>query len=313
MLPIYANAAITYHLSQSKSEVGHDVLNNLYVDNLVSGCSSESTAVDYFVESRSLLSAANFNLRSWASNSSCLMNTAREHRVAEPSNPVKVLGLVWDSQSDVLYPSPKPEHLNFTSAKTKRAILKCTSSIFDPLGLITPVTISAKLFLQQLWQQHHEWDSNLDQKLCKVWNTIANDILHATTLSYPRRCFITLHNADAILHVFADASPRAYAYFQIGTNSHLVMSKTRAAPIKQHSLPRLELMAAVTAAWLCSYIMTSLNFTLSVSLWSDSQIVLAWIYSKKTLKPFVSHRVNEIRSFQQHGDTVHRLTTPPTC
>ena len=212
---------------------------------------------------------------------------------------MKVLGLVWDAQLDLLYPSPRPEPINFTSAKTKRGILKCASSIFDPLGFITPVTISAKLFLQQLWQQHHKWDSDLDEALCAVWHTIACDILHATTLSYPQRCIITLHDADTSLHVFADASPRAYgaaAYFQSGMNSHLVMSKARAAPIKQHSLPRLELMAAVTAARLCSYIMTSLNATFSVCLWSDSQIVLSWIYSKKVLTPFVSHHVNEVRS-----------------
>jgi len=165
------NAAMTYHLTQNDSEVAHDILRNLYVDNLVSGCHTEQAAVDYFLKSRSLLNNANFNLRSWTSNSSCLMSTAREHNVAEGSNPV-----------------------NF------------------------------------------------------------------------------------------------------GTVSHLVMSKTRAAPVKQHSLPRLELMAAVTAARLCLYIRTSLNATFSVCLWSDSQIVLAWIYSKKSFKPFVSHRVNEIRS-----------------
>ena len=91
------------------------------------------------------------------------------------------------------------------------------------------------------------------------------------------------HDADTSLHVFADASPRAYgaaAYFQFGMNSYFVMSKVRAAPIKQHSLPRLELMEAVTPARLCSYIMTSLNATFSVCLWSDSKIVLSWIYSK---------------------------------
>ena len=234
-----------------------------------------------------------------ASNSLHLMSTAKEHNVAEASNPVKVLGLAWDAHLDLLYPSPIPEPINFTSAKTKRGILKYASSIFDPLGFITPVTISTKLFLQQLWQQHHKWDSDLDEALCAVWHTIACDILHATTLSYPRRCIITLHDADASLHVFADASPRAYgaaAYFQFGINSHLVMSKARAPPIKQHSLPRLELMAAVTAARLRPYIMTSRNATFSVCLWCDSQIVLSWIYSKKALTPFVSHCVNEIRS-----------------
>ena len=71
-----------------------------------------------------------------------------------------------------------------------------------------------------------------------------------------------------------------------GTELHLVMSKVRAA-IKQHILPRLELMAAVTAARLYFYITTSLGVSFIVCLWSDSQIVLAWINSKNFLKPFV--------------------------
>ena len=293
------NAALIYHLFQNNSEVACDLLHNLYIDNVVSGCHSEQAAVDYFLKSRSLLNSAHFNLHSWASNSPHLRSTAKEHNVAESGNPVKVLGLVWDVQTDLIYPSPKPEPSNFISARTKREILKCASSVFDPLGLISPGTISAKLFLQQLWQQRLDWDSDLAEELCKNWNTIDHDILHATEISFPRQCVTVSYNADATLHVFADASPKAYgaaAYFQLGMNSVLVMSKARAAPLQQHSLPRLELMAAVTAARLCSYISTSLNATSSVCLWSDSQIVLSWVHSKKSLKPFVSHPVSEIRS-----------------
>ena len=198
----------------------------------------------------------------------------------ETNNPVNVLGLVWDGQLDLIYPSPKPESNNFSFAKTKRAILKCASSVFDPLGLITPVTISDKLFLQQLWQERHDWDSDLDEQLYTTWNSIACDILRATMLSYPRRCITTTHDTNAVLHVFADASPKAYGavtYFQFGTDAHLVMSEARTAPVKQHSLPRLELMAAVIAARLCSYITSSLDTSLTVCLWSDSQIVLVWL------------------------------------
>ena len=72
------------------------------------------------------------------------------------------------------------------------------------------------------------------------------------------------------------------------------MSKSRAAPLKKHSLPRLKLMAAVVAARLCSFVKASLNSTATVFLCSDSQIVLSWIFSDKKLKPFVSNRVSEI-------------------
>jgi len=146
------------------------------------------------------------------------MSAAKESKAVETSNPVKVLRIVWDALQDIIFPSPKPESSHFTSARTKRVILKCTPSVFDPLGLITPVTISAKLFIQQLWQQCHEWDSDLNEQLRTEWNIIAHDILHAMGISFPRKCVTSSPNADATLHVFADASPKAYgaaSYFQL--------------------------------------------------------------------------------------------------
>ena len=74
------------------------------------------------------------------------------------------------------------------------------------------------------------------------------------------------------------------------------MSKSRTAPLKQLTLPKLELKAALLAARLSVFIKTSLNINCTLYLWSDSQIVLYWISSQKTLKPFVSHRVKQIRS-----------------
>ena len=78
------------------------------------------------------------------------------------------------------------------------------------------------------------------------------------------------------------------------------MSKSRAAPLKQISLPKLELMAAVLAARLSDFIRTSLNIDCTLYLWSDSQIVLHWIASQKKLKPFVNHRVSEIWSISSY-------------
>jgi len=74
----------------------------------------------------------------------------------------------------------------------------------------------------------------------------------------------------------------------------LVISKSRAAPLKHLTLPRLELKAAVLAANLSSFVKTSLNLDCTVQLWSDSQIVLHWIASCKLLQPFFNHRVEEI-------------------
>ena len=104
------------------------------------------------------------------------------------------------------------------------------------------------------------------------------------------------------LHIFADASTKAYGAvaYLVHQNKQVafIMSKTRVAPLKPLTLPRLELSAAVLAARLGDFIMRSIQhtsfFKLNSHLWSDSQIVLHWISSNKNLKQFVLHRVNEI-------------------
>ena len=149
--PFMLNAAITYHLKQHESSTSSDLIRNLYVDNVVSGSHSEEAAVDYFIQSRSILGKANFNLHSWASNSKQLNNAACAYNVLDDTNPVKVLGLWWHTHSDMIFTSPKADAATFTMLATKCEILKWTSSIFDPPGLISPVTITAKLFLQSLW------------------------------------------------------------------------------------------------------------------------------------------------------------------
>ena len=109
-----------------------------------------------------------------------------------------------------------------------------------------------------------------------------------------------LRTADpsaTVLHVFADASPKAYGavvYIQCGNHSSLVISKSRVALLKQYSLSRLELMAAIVAARLGSFVVDSLNLRTNTYYWSDSRIALCWLKSKKKLKPFIEHRVEEI-------------------
>jgi len=96
--PFMLNAAITYHLKQNDSVNSSDLIHNLYVDNVVSGTGSEEAAINYFIQSRSILGSANFNLRSWASNSKQLNDMAHTQNIFDDSNPVKVLGLWWDTQ-----------------------------------------------------------------------------------------------------------------------------------------------------------------------------------------------------------------------
>ena len=91
--PFMLNAALHCHLSQYRSPTAQNMLANLCVDNIVSGCQSESEAVLYYNNTSSIMKDANFNLRSWISNSPHLTEQASKDKVVDANNPVNVLGL----------------------------------------------------------------------------------------------------------------------------------------------------------------------------------------------------------------------------
>ena len=183
--PFMLNAAITFHLQQHPSPVSTSILRSLYVDNVVSGCDTEKEALQFFLESRSLMNISKFNLCTWASNSESLRDLAKQHNVADEKEIVKVLGLCWNVKLDQLSLCSKPETTT-TTPVTKRDILCYTSSIFDPLGLITLVTIAAKLLLQDLWQDNVAWDTELNETYQLIWASIVADISVALQQHFPR-------------------------------------------------------------------------------------------------------------------------------
>ena len=164
------------------------------------------------------------------------------------------------------------------------------------MGLIS-VTIKARIFIQNLWQQQLQWDEPLQQDDQDQWLTITKEIGEATSTSIDRQYFTENTQSSRQLHMFTDASMKAYsavAFLCNKSSTSFVMSKARVAPLKQLTLPRLELMGALTGARLSYFISQALDLPPStVHLWSDSQIVLYWLKSQKKLHHFVSHRVTK--------------------
>jgi len=75
----------------------------------------------------------------------------------------RVLGLQWDSIHDSIRYHVTPQ----TGIYTKRGVLSVIARLYDPIGLLTPVTFWAKEFLQRLWQLGVHWDTKLPQYLAK--------------------------------------------------------------------------------------------------------------------------------------------------
>lgn len=304
--PFILNATLHKHLSQFDDQFSYDMQRNLYVDDLVTGADDEETATTYYQYARNKMSSVGFNLRSWSSNCPSVQTLADQDNVYDTTTSKKILGMIWDINADKLrFPN---RQLPVLQLITKREVLQETAKIFDPLGFLQPVTVSAKILLQTLWQEKLDWDEPLPPPLQEKWCNIATEIDAATNLSLPRRYFTSIdntRNTDTELHVFADASQRAYgavAYIVRGNQSSFVLAKTRVAPAnKELTLPQLELMAALTAARLASYLQKQLQIS-NTTFWSDSQIVLHWLLSTKPLKQFINNRVKEIKTLTSTKD-----------
>ena len=151
--PFMLYAAIDLHLSKFKSPVAKDVKRSLYVDNVLSGRDSEKEIIEYYQQARTILKQANFNLRSWSSNSQQLQLRTSEDRTNDTNFTVNVLGLRWNTLTDTLLFASKLIAPRNPLLVTKREVLQASSLIYDPLGFLTPVTVQAKILLQEIWQR----------------------------------------------------------------------------------------------------------------------------------------------------------------
>ena len=122
--PFMLNATLDLHLKSFDSPVSHDMKKNLYVDNIISGCQSEEEILQYYTESRAIMSDAKFNLRSWASNSPKLQEQAQRDNTLDADTTVNVLGLKWNTCTDTLSFTMPNQSLPCDQAKCPASIVQ---------------------------------------------------------------------------------------------------------------------------------------------------------------------------------------------
>ena len=182
------------------------------------------------------------------------------------------------------------------------------AKIFDKIGLIASFSVRSKLILQCVWTKGVEWNEEIPMEVSLKWNQWVQELSELEHLHIPR-CYSDLplsQNAKVELHAFGDASEVGYAsafylrfFHEDGkVSTSLVMSKTRVAPVRKITLKRLELMAAVITARLCSYVKGAIDCPINrIVCWTDNSSTLHWIRGAASpWKPFVANRVTEIQS-----------------
>jgi len=312
---IYALQRHALDHRDSNEEVAESVLKSFYVDNCLQSLPTTYEAKQLIDKMRAVLSAGGFEIRQWASNYpeviAHLPTEARSEScelwlTVDKTDPQEsTLGLSWHCLSDKLGYRNRPLS---TEEPTMRNIYRVLASQYDPLGYILPYTTRAKILVQALWINKRGWDDCIENEMLNKWQEWTNELQYLPLVNIPR-CYFPIcpepDNDKIELHIFCDASERAYgsvAYLRLqnkegGIHTSFVMARSRVAPKKQLSMPRLELCGALTGAQLAKLLSTEITLPIhNTVLWTDSTTVLTWIKSESCqYKVFVGTRIAEIQ------------------
>ncbi|XP_008185462.1 uncharacterized protein LOC103310096 [Acyrthosiphon pisum] len=259
-----------------------------------------------------VLKRSGLELKKWALNTpSVLEAVPMDDRVTVPlpfesveGYGTRVLGLEWHPEGDffscALSLSPSPVF-------SKRGILSLVARIFDPLGVFGPSVFLAKVIMQRTWLTGLGWDDPLPADISDEWRSFVTDLPSLLNIRVPRY-INSCQGAPCYLLGFCDASQRGYAavvYVRMAGVSgiqsvSLIGTKTKLAPTKATTIPRLELNAALLLArWLRrirDILSPQLNI-IGVRAWSDSMVVLSWLQvPHESFKIYVSNRVHQVHT-----------------
>ena len=284
---------------------------SFYVDDGLTGADSVQEATELQRQLQDLFSRGGFLLRKWNSSDSRaiqhltvdLKDTKSTQEMPSTEEYTKTLGIQWHVPKDcfkLCLPSPTP-----LETLTKRGLVSDVAKTFDALGWFSPSTIKAKILMQQLWELKVDWDDSVPDEIHDAWLQWRNE-LHLLSQKAIPRCYFDKKSQvlSTEIHGFSDASELAYAavvYLRTTdafnyTHISLVMSKSRVAPIKRLTIPRLELCGAQLLAQLIHHVRQVLDIPLShVHAWTDSTIVLNWLDGNpRRFKTYVGNRVSTV-------------------
>ena len=259
------------------------IMRSFYGDDILPSFPSVEVMSDCITQVRGALAGAGFSLTKY--------NCTRQN--------VMPLDSTWDID-------PKESSLSSTDTNAL--------GIYDPL--ISPLVLSGRLILQETVVPNLDWDASLSCDVAVMWLAWRRNVQRLQDLRIPRPILPCFPNSTTLYH-FADAINSGYgcvthmfAIDQHGiVTSTLLYSSTRVAPLVQHTIPRLELGAAVLAiqvdATLTREISADIDIQSSVY-WTDGMIVLAYLHvDSKHYHTFVGNRVARIRSHSEASQWCH--------
>ena len=313
--PSCANFALQRTATEAESKYDQQVkdtlYHNFYVDDCLTSVATEQEAVKLSSDLRNICEEGGFKLTKWTSNNRAVLQSIPE---SDRSKEIAVLDLEQDLPSEralgMLW-SPEKDQFGFKIVvkdrpPTRRGILSMVSSVYDPLGFIGPVVLTAKQILQDLCRQQYSWDDKIPNLHLTRWQEWLVNLPRLSEFKV-ERCFKpdnfgTPDNVE--IHHFSDASEVGYgtvSYLRLendrGIHVSFLTSKARVAPVKKVTIPRLELTAATVAVRVNNMMQKELQIPVNnVHYWTDSTSVLHYIENETArFHTFVANRVHLIR------------------
>ena len=302
------------------SEAAYFLRNRTYVDDVTAGSDSKKELLRISAELEKIVAFGGFLFK-------------ETHMTGDPvkdEEPIKVLGLIWDTEKDLFKVDVK---LNFSGKRagarldpdidleaelvdedipeliTKRIIWRVCQGQYDPLGLLSPYTIQLKLVMRDLCSEDGKvvgWDDPAPKVTVEKFRKVLDGLGELKKVSFPR----SIKPANDIkglpvLLVFGDGSREAYsacAYarwpMSDGTfKCSLIACKSRVTPRQKITIPRIELMGSLLATRLAKKIQDTFRFQFAdVCYFTDSSCVLGMLQQDSdSFLEFVGNRVSEIK------------------
>ena len=317
--PFLLGGVIQQHLEACRAtfpRLIQEIEKSLYVDDLVSGGSTVSAAQKIKEGAIDVFGQASFKLHKWHSNVPELESAselpsgettfAKEQLGTPQGGEGCILGLSWNKEADAI-------EIRFPTERapvTKRGILGKIARVYDPLGVVSPMTLTGKLLYREACDLKIAWDAQLPSELGNKWLKWESQL--PASVSTARALPKYREEVSGIdLHCFGDARGRgvsAAVYAVVsqpsGNSVGLVAAKARLA--KQGlTIPRLELVSGHMAMNLILNVKEALEgFPVGEMVcWLDSSVALHWIKGGGNYKQFVANRVHKI---QQHPEVQWR-------
>ena len=310
---------------------------DLFVDDWLTGADTAEEALEMYALVRSHMSKAGFEFKKWISNSKEFMMAIPEEDRGEQGNIVlgeqtegededgpkgppdksdqenrKALGVAWNTRSDTLgFPeAPQPD---MSKKVTKRTIASGAARIFDPLGLISPFLLPAKVILQKCWKLKQGWDEPVPENLAEEWRGWVEQIPQIAKFQVPRKIASRCNKDTHHLIAMGDASSYGIGvviYLRSKSEPHvchLVFSKAKVAPSGTSSIARKELLGALLTSKLAPSVAHELDLDpTEIIYFTDSLTTLQWLKGDSSQwKIFVANRVSAILEVSDRNQWFH--------